>query len=81
MTEIFVPMFYMMCLTATVFLFSTGIRLKEIYLASSDTAVDGENTAILPLTMEAWCYATLRETLQIYLSFQFCFTLSAFQYL
>jgi len=42
MTEIFVPMFYMMCLTATVFLFSTGIRLKEIYLTSSDTAVDGE---------------------------------------
>ena len=42
MTEIFVPMFYMMCLTATVFLFSTGIRLKEIYLTSSDASVDGE---------------------------------------
>ena len=80
MTEIFVPMFYMMCLTATVFLFSTGIRLKEIYLRAMHLLME-KSTAILPLIMEAWCYATLRETLQIYLSFQFCFTRSAFRYL
>ena len=31
-TEIFLPMFYMLLLTLTVFLFSTSLRLKEIYL-------------------------------------------------
>ena len=48
MTEIFMPMFYMMCLTATVFLFSAGIRLKEIYLTSSDASVDGEEQRYPP---------------------------------
>ena len=31
-TETFLPMFYMLLLTLTVFLFSTSLRLKEIYL-------------------------------------------------
>ena len=31
-TEIFLPMFYLMLLTVVVFLFSTSIRLKEIFL-------------------------------------------------
>ena len=31
-TEIFLPIFYMLLLTVTVFLFSTSLRLKEIYL-------------------------------------------------
>ena len=31
-TEIFLPMFYMLILTLIVFLFSTSLRLKEIYL-------------------------------------------------
>ena len=31
-TEIFLPMFYMLLLTLIVFLFSTSLRLKEIYL-------------------------------------------------
>ena len=31
-TEIFLPMFYLMLLTLGVFLFSTSIRLKEIFL-------------------------------------------------
>ena len=30
--EIFMPMFYLMLLTVGVFLFSTSIRLKEIFL-------------------------------------------------
>ena len=30
-SEIILPMFYLMCLTVAVFLFSTSIRLKEIY--------------------------------------------------
>ena len=34
-TEIFLPMFYLMLLTVVVFLFSTSIRLKEIYLNKS----------------------------------------------
>ena len=34
-TEIFLPMFYLMLLTVVVFLFSTSIRLKEIYLSKS----------------------------------------------
>ena len=34
-TEIFMPMFYLMLLTVVVFLFSTSIRLKEIYLNKS----------------------------------------------
>ena len=33
--EIFLPMFYLMLLTVVVFLFSTSIRLKEIYLNKS----------------------------------------------
>ena len=41
-------MFYVMCLTATVFLFSAGIRLKEIYLTSSDASVDGEEQRYPP---------------------------------
>ena len=41
-TEIFVPIFYMVCLTTVVFLFSTLIRLKEIYLNNSSNAVDGQ---------------------------------------
>ena len=81
MTEIFVPMFYMMCLTATVFYFPQASGSKKSILLRAMHLLMEKNTAILPLIMEAWCYATLRETLQIYLSFQFCFTLSAFQYL
>ena len=34
-TEIFLPMFNLMLLTVVVFLFSTSIRLKEIYLNKS----------------------------------------------
>ena len=34
-TEIFLPIFYLMLLTVVVFLFSTSIRLKEIYLNKS----------------------------------------------
>ena len=34
-TEIFLPMFYLMLLTVVAFLFSTSIRLKEIYLSKS----------------------------------------------
>ena len=34
-TELFLPMFYLMLLTLVVFLFSTSIRLKEIYLNKS----------------------------------------------
>ena len=42
--EIFVPMFYLILLTTGVFLFSTSIRLKEIYMnkSSRHAAVDGE---------------------------------------
>ena len=38
-TEIFLPMFYLMLLTVCVFLFSTSIRLKEIFL---NKTVSGE---------------------------------------
>ena len=38
-TEIFLPMFYLMLLTVGVFLFSTSIRLKEIFL---NKTVSGE---------------------------------------
>ena len=31
-TEIFLPVFYMVCLTVVVLLLSTTLRLKEIYL-------------------------------------------------
>lgn len=31
-SEIFLPVFYMVCLTVVVFLLSTTLRLKEIYL-------------------------------------------------
>ena len=41
LTEIFLPMYYMMLLTVAVFLFSTCIRLKEIYLNKA-SVVDGE---------------------------------------
>ena len=41
-TEIFIPIFYMLCLTSAVFLFSTLIRLKEIYLNNDSNAVDGQ---------------------------------------
>ena len=34
-SEIFLPMFYLILLTVVVFLFSTTIRLKEIYLIKS----------------------------------------------
>ena len=40
-TEIFLPIFYMLCLTIVVFLFSTLIRLKEIYLNDKSNAVSG----------------------------------------
>ena len=40
-TEIFLPIFYMLCLTTAVFLFSTLIRIKEIYLNDSKNAVSG----------------------------------------
>ena len=40
-TEIFLPIFYMLCLTTVVFLFSTLIRIKEIYLNDSKNAVSG----------------------------------------
>ena len=39
--EIFMPMYYMMLLTVVVFLVSTSIRLKEIYINKA-SAVDGE---------------------------------------
>ena len=43
-TEIFLPMFYLMLLTVAVFLFSTIIRLKEIYVNKifNKPGVDGE---------------------------------------
>ena len=41
LTEIFLPMYYMMLLTVAVFLFSTCIRLKEIYLNKA-SVVGGE---------------------------------------
>jgi hypothetical protein len=41
-TEIFLPMFYMMLLTLAVFLLSTSIRLKEIYINNETTSVNGE---------------------------------------
>ncbi len=41
-TEIFLPIFYMLCLTTVVFLFSTLIRLKEIYLNNNSNAIDGK---------------------------------------
>ncbi len=40
-TEIFLPIFYMLCLTTAVFLFSTLIRIKEIYLNDTKNAVSG----------------------------------------
>ena len=40
-TEIFLPMFYLMLQTVVVFLFSTSIRLKEIYF--NKTAVGEEH--------------------------------------
>ena len=40
-TEIFLPIFYMLCLTTVVFLFSTLIRIKEIYLNDSKNAISG----------------------------------------
>ena len=40
-SEIILPMFYLMCLTVAVFLFSTSIRLKEIYF--NKTAVGEEH--------------------------------------
>ena len=40
-TEIFLPIFYMLCLTTAVFLFSTLIRIKEIYLNDSKNAISG----------------------------------------
>jgi hypothetical protein len=81
MTEIFVPMFYMMCLTATVFLFSTGIRLKEIYLTSSDASVDEEEHPHPPFDNGSVVLRNFQRNLTISLSFQFCFPSSAFQYL
>ena len=40
-SEIILPMFFLMCLTVAVFLFSTSIRLKEIYF--NKTAVGEEH--------------------------------------
>ena len=40
-TEIFLPIFYMLFLTTAVFLFSTLIRIKEIYLNDTKNAVSG----------------------------------------
>ena len=39
--EIFLPIFYMLCLTVIVTLFSTLIRIKEIYLNDSKNAISG----------------------------------------
>ena len=39
--EIFLPIFYMLCLTVIVTLFSTLIRIKEIYLNDTKNAVSG----------------------------------------
>ena len=43
-TEIFFPMFYMVILTTSVFLFSVTMRIKEIYFNKyfNQTPVDGE---------------------------------------
>ena len=53
--EIFVPMFYLILLTTGVYLFSTSIRLKEIYMnkSSRHAAVDGEEHRHLPLIKAA----------------------------
>ena len=40
-TELFLPIFLMLCLTVVVFLFSTLMRLKEIYLNDTKNAVSG----------------------------------------
>lgn len=41
-TEIFLPMFYILLLTLAVFLLSTSIKLKEIYINNETTSVTGE---------------------------------------
>ena len=51
-TEIFLPMFYMLILTLIVFLFSTSLRLKEIYLNKilNKSVVDSEQHRHPPFT-------------------------------
>ena len=51
-TEIFLPMFYMLILTLIVFLFSTSLRLKEIYLNKilNKPIVDSEQHRHPPFT-------------------------------
>ena len=51
-TEIFLPMFYMLLLTLIIFLFSTSLRLKEIYLNKSlkKSVVDPEQHRHPPFT-------------------------------
>ena len=43
MQEIYYPVFYMLCLTIGVFLFSTLIRLKEIYLHKNNQVMGIEH--------------------------------------
>ena len=40
--QIFLPMYYMVWLTILVFLLSTCVRLKEIYINKIEWAIDGE---------------------------------------
>ena len=66
-SEIFLPMFYMMLLTLIVFSLSLSLRLKEIYL---DKKVPGEEQRHPPFDQGSIYSRMRKETYQTYLNFQ-----------
>ena len=76
-TEIFLPMFYMLILTLIVFLFSTSLRLKEIYLNKTlnKSVVDSEQHRHPPFTEGSMTLKNAQRNLITCLSFQFFYAI------
>ena len=76
-TEIFLPMFYLMLLTVSVFLFSTSIRLKEIFL---NKTVSGEEHRHPPFDQGSIILKNAQRNLTNLFEFPILFMLFAYVY-
>ena len=77
-SEIFLPVFYMVGLTVVVFLLSTTLRLKEIYLNGT---VAGEEHRHPPFNEGSTLLKTVQRIYPTYLSSQSFSTSSAFLFM